>query len=117
MRKKHLTIKKYRVIIILCSRNENTKYGRKERCYMCSNTRFCYNFDYSKLRGRIKEKIGTEGKFAIAIGRTQNYLTSVWNGNSFLSQKDVVNSCGVLDIDYDDIGVYFFCEKGSHNEN
>lgn len=64
--------------------------------------------DYNKLRGRIKEKLGTEGSFARAIGRSHNYITKVFQGKTYFTQADVCNSANVLEIDQDEIGVYFF---------
>lgn len=64
--------------------------------------------DYNKLRGRIKEKLGTEGAFAKAIGRSHNYITKVFQGKTFFTQADVCKSADVLDIEQDKIGLYFF---------
>ena len=66
------------------------------------------NYNYSKLRGRIKEICGTEGRFAKEIGRTQNYLTKIFQNKSYLSQKDIETGSRVLKIDDSEIPVYFF---------
>lgn len=71
-------------------------------------------FDFSKLRGRIREKLKTEGAFAKSIGRSQNFISSVFNGDSFFTQTDIANAAKVLDIDDDEIGIYFFT-KEVHN--
>lgn len=70
-----------------------------------------YIYDFSKLRGRIREKIGTECEFAKQIGRTQNYLTSVFASKSYFTPNDISTICKVLDIDHLDIPIYFFVEK------
>ncbi len=67
--------------------------------------------DYSKLRGRIKEKIGTEGEFARQLGRSHNYLTKVFQGKTFFSQADVLKAAQVLGIEKEDIGLYFFSSE------
>jgi len=67
-----------------------------------------YKYDYSKLRGRIREKIGTEGEFAKLIGRSVGYISQVFNGSKQLSQDDICNAIEVLGIDPCDIGAYFF---------
>ncbi len=72
--------------------------------------------NYSKLRGRIKEKLGTEGSFAKAIGRSQNYITKVFQGKSFFTQADVCKSADILGIDQDDIGLYFFTQEFTNAE-
>lgn len=73
-------------------------------------------YDYSKLRGRIKEKCGTEGAFAKKIRRSHNYLTSVFQGKSYFSQKDIGRGAEVLEIAPVEIGEYFFIKKVHKNE-
>lgn len=73
-------------------------------------------YDYSKLRGRIKEKLGTEGEFARKIGRTQNYVSKVFNNGTYLSQEDIASGSEVLDIPVGEIGVYFFTPEVHKNE-
>lgn len=68
-------------------------------------------YDYSMLRGRIREKLGTEGAYATKIGRTQNYLTAVFNGRSFFSQKDITVGAETLDIKPEEIGAFYFTRK------
>ncbi len=67
--------------------------------------------NYNKLRGRIKEKLGTEGAFAKSIGRSQNYITKVFQGKSYFTQADVCRSADILDIDQNEIGLYFFAPE------
>lgn len=64
--------------------------------------------DTSKLKGRIVEKFGTQGKFAEYIGRTQQFVSYVINGKSELSQREVLEWAEALDIARVDIGEYFF---------
>ena len=68
-------------------------------------------YDYSKLRGRIKEKLGTEGEFAHRINRTPNYISKVFRNGTYLSQIDIDNGAKVLDIPVTVIGVYFFAQE------
>jgi hypothetical protein len=65
-------------------------------------------YDYSKLRGRIREKIGTEGEFAKRIGRTPNYISKVFRNVTYLSQEDISTSAALLEIPTNEIGTYFF---------
>lgn len=65
-------------------------------------------YDYSKLRGRIKEKLGTEGEFAKRIGRTQNYVSKVFRNATYLGQEDIASGAEALDIPVGEIGTYFF---------
>lgn len=73
-------------------------------------------YDYSKLRGRIKEKLGTEREFALRIGRTANYVSKVFQNGTYLAQNDIANGADVLDIPVDEIGVYFFTPEVHKNE-
>lgn len=65
-------------------------------------------YDYSKLRGRIKEKLGTEREFASRIGRSANYVSKVFNNGTYLDQDGIATSAEVLDIPVGEIGIYFF---------
>lgn len=67
--------------------------------------------DYSKLRGRIKEKLGTEGALARAISRSSGYLSAALNGKIGFEQTDIWAICEILDIDQQDVGDYFFTKK------
>lgn len=68
-------------------------------------------YDYSKLRGLIKEKVRTEGEFARRIGRSHNYLTKVFQNETYLNHKDIANGADVLGIRKEDIGTYFFTKE------
>lgn len=65
-------------------------------------------YDYSRLRGRIREKVGTEYEFARLIGRSANFVSNVFKNLTYFSQSDIAKAVEVLDIDIDDIGSYFF---------
>ncbi len=65
-------------------------------------------YNYAKLRGRIKEKCGTEGSFASQIGRSQAYLCNVFKGTAILGQKDIEKAKIVLEIPESDVWDYFF---------
>lgn len=65
-------------------------------------------YDYSKLRGRIKEKIGTQGEYAKKIGRSENFVSKVFKNKTVFSQDDIERSVELLEIEPIDIGLYFF---------
>lgn len=73
-------------------------------------------YNYGKLRGRIKEVLGTEGAYAKKINRSHNFLTNVFNGESYFSQKDITAGADALFIDESDIGLYFFNRQVHANE-
>ena len=68
-------------------------------------------WDYSKLRGKIKEIFGTQDAFADAIGIGRVSLSKRLNSTLEFSQDEILKSCDCLNIDYIDIPVYFFTLK------
>lgn len=73
-------------------------------------------FDYSKLRGRIREVLGTEGAFAERLDRSRNYVSNCLNGLSFFTQTDIKRAAEILDISKENIGEYFFAPKVHDSE-
>lgn len=67
-----------------------------------------YRFNHSKLRGRIKELFGTEGKFAESICMQSNTLSKKLNGLSEFTQNEIIMICEKLDIPVCEIDIYFF---------
>lgn len=65
-------------------------------------------FDYSKLRGRIVEKCGSQKAFADKIGISENTLTNKLMGYTYFNQKDIASAINVLDIDPGEVSSYFF---------
>lgn len=65
-------------------------------------------FKYAKLRGRIVEKYGTQGKFAEAIGISENSLSKKMTCVTGLSQDDILLWSDLLDIDKCDFGDFFY---------
>ena len=64
--------------------------------------------DYAKLRGRIKEKYGTETNFASEIGKTKAWLSAILNNKISLKKSTMELFIEYLDIDSSEINVYFF---------
>lgn len=65
-------------------------------------------YNYARLRGRIKEKCGTEGTFASRLGRSHAYLCNVFNNSATFGQKDIENAVIILDIPEGEVWDYFF---------
>lgn len=65
-------------------------------------------FNYSKLRGRIVEKCGTQEEFAKRINKDRSSINLTLNNKRDFTQKEIVAACDVLDISSNDIGQYFF---------
>lgn len=70
-------------------------------------------FDYRKLKGRIVEKFGTQGRFAAANGLSDRSISLKLNNGIGLSQEEILKWCQMLDISNADIPKYFFDQKVS----
>lgn len=68
-------------------------------------------FDYSRLRGRIVEKFGTLTAFYKNLSYTEEMAYRKINNRAGFSQEDIVEWCGILDIDLKDVGSYFYVLK------
>ncbi len=68
-------------------------------------------FDYSKLRGRIREKFSTEATFAEKMELSSPTLSSKLNNKVPWTDKEIMKACSLLDIPSEFIPVYFFTEK------
>lgn len=67
--------------------------------------------DYSKLSGRIKEKGFTQESLAKHIGITPGSMSDKLNNKSFFKQMEIIAICLALDIQFEEIGEYFFTRK------
>ena len=68
-------------------------------------------FDYSRLRGRIKEKCDTQDAFAEKLGIGRVSLSQRLNNLLDFSQDEMFKACDVLDINKAEIPSYFFTVK------
>lgn len=79
-------------------------------------------FDYSALRGKIREQFGTEGNFANAIGMNPSTLSQKLSNKLEFSQQDIMDCLKALHMGSDFITPYFFTlkvakwQKGARNE-
>ena len=65
-------------------------------------------FDYSKLKGKIVEKCGSQKSFAEKLGIAECTLTSKLMGYTYFTQDEILRSCDILGIGQDEIFLYFF---------
>ena len=70
---------------------------------------------YSKLKGRIVEKFGTQAAFAAAMGWREALLSAKLNGKSQWSFSEVMKACELLEIPLNEAHLYFFCAKSYEN--
>lgn len=68
-------------------------------------------FDYSKLRGRIKERFENETKFSKAINSSQASLSAKLNNKTYFKPTDIVKILDVLEIPDEEVKLYFFNQK------
>lgn len=71
----------------------------------------CIQFDYSKLRGKIKEKCSTETAFSSMLGISTVSLSSKLNNRTGFSEEEILKACEILGIERKDIANYFFNRK------
>lgn len=67
--------------------------------------------NYSYIRGKIREKYGTEGSFAKSIGVTAPYLSEVLTNKRPMSRVLMEKCIKALDIQKNEIGKSFFTTK------
>ena len=72
-------------------------------------------YDYSKLLGRITEKMGTQAKFANAMNMSERTCSLKLNGKIPFKQTEIVQACAVLEIADSEIPSYFFTLKVQSN--
>lgn len=65
-------------------------------------------FDSSKLKGRIKERMGTQKVFARQMGLSSAAISNKLNGKTEFTQGEIREACRLLLITQDEIGAYFF---------
>ena len=63
---------------------------------------------YSKLKGRIVERYGTQANFARKIGISKNSISKKLTGKTEFSQSDIEQWAELLQIEKKDYGEYFF---------
>lgn len=70
-------------------------------------------YDFNKVRGRIREKLGSEAKFAEMIGISSASLSAKFNNKIDFTANEISRGCDkdVLDIPIDEIGINFFNKK------
>ena len=69
-------------------------------------------YDYSKLKGRIRERFVSQKAFAEKLGVTPETMTLRLNGKRDFTRTEIFNIASLLGIAYSDLEEYFFCVKG-----
>lgn len=68
-------------------------------------------FDFNKLKGRIKEKVNTQENFAKELNISVPSLIKKLNNKSQFTQTEINKARTILDIPDNDLNIYFFSEK------
>lgn len=68
-------------------------------------------YDYSKLKGLIREKFGTQKKVAEKMGISPRSMSMKMTGKRFFQQDEISFMCKLLGIAATDIYDYFFTPK------
>lgn len=68
-------------------------------------------FDYSKLRGKIREKFKTQARFANSMGFSGGTLSTKLNNAAEFTQHEIKRACLLLSIGQAEISLYFFTRK------
>ena len=68
-------------------------------------------FNYSKLKGRIKEKVGTQSSFAKGMNMSDVSISDKLNNKKQWSQNEMIAASEVLDFSISEIPVYFFTQE------
>lgn len=69
------------------------------------------NYDYRKLRGRIKEKFGTQSEFSKKLGLSEVSVSNKLNNIVDWGQEEMENAISILEIPNTDIYAYFFTHE------
>ena len=69
------------------------------------------DFDYSKLRGKIVEKFGTQTEFSKAMNLSERTMSLKLNGGRAWKQDEICRAVGLLELSNEDIQDYFFTLK------
>ena len=68
-------------------------------------------FDYSKLKGRIKEKCDTQKAFAERLGVAECTMVAKLDCNSYFTQSEIFRSAEILEIPHEQLFAYFFAPR------
>lgn len=68
-------------------------------------------FDYSRLKGRIVEKCGSQKTFADRLNISEATMTSKLSSNTYFSQGEIARAMEILGIEPKSVTDYFFTVK------
>ena len=72
--------------------------------------------NYDKLKGKIKEILGTQEKLAEKMSVNETTVSNKLNNNTYFTQKEIIKISSILNIKFEEIPLYFFEEKVREHE-
>lgn len=72
--------------------------------------------NYDKLKGKVKEVMGTQGRLAEQMQLDETTISNKLNNNTYFTQKEIIKICNLLNIEHKEIPEYFFKEKVRESE-
>ena len=72
--------------------------------------------NYDKLKGKIKEVLGTQGKLAEIMEVDETTISNKLNSNTYFTQKEILRICHILKLKIEEIPEYFFTQKVREHE-
>lgn len=69
------------------------------------------SYDYSKLKGKIKEMFSTQYAFAEKMGISERTLSIKLSGKVDWKQTEILKAMDILGISKDEVEQYFFNTK------
>lgn len=73
------------------------------------------NYNYNKLKGRIKEICGTQGTYAKLVGLSDTSINNKLNNKVQFTQDEIYNSLTILNISPNEIVHIFFTKEVEDN--
>lgn len=70
---------------------------------------------YARLKGKIKEKFGTQESFAEAMGMDKATLSAKLNNKVDWKREEIEKACILLGIPLEEVHLYFFCMRSCEN--
>ncbi len=68
-------------------------------------------FDYSVLKGKIKEKFGTQEAFAKSLGISGVSLSAKLNNRVEFTQAEMIKTCEILVVPIENIPIFFYSKS------
>lgn len=72
--------------------------------------------NHDKLKGKIREVLGTQSRLATELDLDDTTISNKINSNTYFTQKEILRICSILKISINDIPDYFFKEKVRKHE-